>query len=306
MTLHEVIEAYCPQIDKLMNKSSGIIYTSMFLEPDVKSITSDGGIELLHQMQKIYTLGIIERAHLSCVTSLARASRWLTAAGQLADSVNILAFSAALRGFLESAADAFDLMEKLPPTIAKSSKYCFAILNNPSAMGNCSVSFEAIESLLIHFTYAGRPPQGVPPLKHHTNKSNAEYIRKIEQFGVLGASNLYSETCELTHPASASVLCFVDQSERSLTFNPGGDHALIADILSRYQETILGLAQYSINPALITLSLLNRLVPALPALPDRAMISVGNTSQLLSAFDTFVIEYNQGIFDPIAILRELS
>jgi hypothetical protein len=304
--LHDIVGAYCPLIEDLVCRSKGVEYKAMFLQPDLKSVSHGLRNNYYSAVQQAYVLGIVERSHLSCLTSLARAARWLVAADQLAEVPNILAFSAALRGFLESAADSFDLMEKLPSVIARSLKYFYIVLNDPNMVDKTFVNLEAIEGLLIHYAFAGRQARGGNSLPYHQNKSNAEYIRKIQDFGVPGASDLYSEMCELTHPASPSVMCFVDQSDRSIVFNPERDNSLIYDVLKKYKETIVLLSQYSINPALMTLALIGRLIPEWPAPSDDSMRSVGSTSKMLWEFDQFLEKYKSGNFDLFCILEEMS
>jgi hypothetical protein len=233
-------------------------------------------------------MGILERAHLASITSLARSLRWLQATHFSRSQENILGFSAALRGYLESAADAYDLMSHLPGNLFNAMPYIYLALSGSESVKKTMISMGDLEERLIHFTYARRPKKGDVPLPGHQNKSNAAYISAIEKIGVTGATSLYGELCELTHPASASVFCFLEEEESSLTFTPTRDGALIDGIIDRYEQTILNLTQFSINPALISLSFLNRLVNEWPSLSDKAIAGIGNMTAMLAEIDEFL------------------
>lgn len=294
MELKAIDDAYRPHIDQVIKESCGIKYEAMFLEPNIAALSSHNAVESFRHIQSVYLLGILERCHLACITSLARTSRWLSSTIRSVDDDNVLSFSSSLRGLLESSSDSFHLMQNLSPTLESAYKYIYIALNYPKDIQNGWLSFESIENLLIHYAYAKHWKKGeVPPL-HHQNRSNTEYIRCLESFGVSSLLDLYSELCQLTHPASPSVFCFVDEKEKNLTFNPNRDSLVINDILSRYQSSILGLIQYPLNSTLMTLALLHRLVPEWPAMSDKSMSTIGNTARTLSDFDKFSNEYRPG------------
>lgn len=306
MKLNDIIAAYSPLLSRLLIESKGVQYKALFLEPNLQRIDEQNSSIAIKQIKFCYTLGIVERAHLACITSIARNARWLAAANGAVRDKNALCFSAALRGFLESCADAYDVMQYLPATLEKLFPYIYLVFIGSEKISKFMISLEKLEGQLIHYAYARRQPKGVSPLPHHTNKSNAEYIRQFEAFGVSGANTLYGELCELTHPAAASVSCFLDECATSITFNPNKDEQVIDDLLMRYEETIEQLTLLSINPALICLCYLRRLFTAYPAPLDEEMKNIGNTLSNLSALDQFVERYNIGVIDWSTFYRSLS
>ena len=185
-------------------------------------------------------------------------------------------------------------MQNLFPTLKSTYKYVYIALNYPNDIEQNFLTFESLENLLIHYAYAKHWKRDEEPLPHHRNKSNSEYIQCLENFGVSGLSDLYAELCQLTHPASPSVFCFVEEREKDLTFNPNQDSLLINDILHRYQSTIAGLIQYPLNSALMALALLHRLIPDWPSMSDEGMSTIGNTAETLKDFDDFCNKYHPG------------
>jgi hypothetical protein len=294
MELKNIDEAYRAHIDKIIRDSSGIKYEAMFLEPNLDAFHPHNAVELFYDVTSVYVLGILERSHLACITSLARTSRWLASTIRSVEDSNALAFSSSLRGLLESSSDSFHMLQHLFPTLESSYKYMHIALNYPKDLQGRFINFESLESLLIHYAYAKRWDKGEEPPPHHRNRSNSEYISCLKSFGVSGLPELYSELCQLTHPASPSVFCFVDEEEKELTFNPNRDSIVIHDILKRHQSSILGLIQYPLNSALMALAILHRLVPDWPAMSDKGMSTIGKMAKTLNDFDRFASEYRPG------------
>jgi hypothetical protein len=294
MELKTIDEAYRPHIDQIIQESSGIKYEALFLEPNPAAFDPHNALELLQEVQSVYVRGILERSHLACITTLARTSRWLSSTIRSVEDGNALSFSSSLRGLLESSSDSFHLLQHLFASLESSCKYIYIALNYPKDLQSEFINFESLENLLIHYAYAKRWNKGEDPPPQHRNRSNSEYIQCLEIFGVSGLSELYSELCQLTHPASPSVFCFVDEKERELIFNPNRDSILINDVLHRYQSSIVGLIQYPLNSALMTLALLHRLIPDWPAMSDEGMSTIGKTAKTLSNFDKFANEYRPG------------
>lgn len=186
-------------------------------------------------------------------------------------------------------------MQTLFPTLQNASKYIYIALKFPKDIRNKSLNFKELEDLLIHYAYAKHWKKGDEPLPNHRNKTNAFYINCLEEFDVPGLSDLYSELCQLTHPASPSVFCFVDETDKDITFNPNKDSAVINDILIRYENSIERLIQYPLNSAFMALSLLHRLVPHWPAgMTDEQISTIGKMAKILNEFDIFSNSYLEG------------
>ncbi len=305
MNFFERINLYKSILKPLINSSEGIKYQFLYMEPNLnypEKIKRDD----LHLISKIYTYGILERSHLASITSLARTIKWLESTQQHILDGNLLGFSASLRGFLEASADSLDLMLHLPETIRKGLKLIYIQLSQPSLLDKYSFSFEKIEELLIHYSHARKVGKKESVPSSHINKTNADYINKVEKFGVDKTYELYARLCELTHPASPSVMCFVDEIEQVMILNFGKGQTLINEILNEYSSTLIKLMEYSINSSLITLSYLNKIVPEWPTLPIKVLENIGNLKNNLDEFDVFVNELNEGSVDIEKLLTELA
>lgn len=305
MNFLERINIYKSTLKPLINSSEGITYQFLSMEPNLNyagEIKKDDFYLVLN----IYTYGILERSHLASITSLARIIKWLESTQQHMSDSNLLGFSASLRGFLEASADSFDLMMYLPETIRKNLKLIFIQLSQPSLLDGYLISFEKIENLLIHYSHARKVGKKEPIPSSHINKTNADYINQIEKFGADKSYELYAKLCELTHPASPSVMCFIDETEKTMTLNFSKDQTLINEISNKYDGTLIKLMEYSINSSLITLSYLNKINPEWPTLPINVLENIGKLKNNLDEFDLFVNDFNEGFVDINKLLNELS
>ncbi|WP_447578713.1 hypothetical protein [Achromobacter kerstersii] len=218
---------------------------------------------------------------------------------------SLLGFAGGLRGHLESAADAFDVLQYLPNTLVKSMKYAFLTFHHPDDLGQISVNFEKIENALIHYAYARRKPNLTDP-PQHKKKNASQYNQQLEEFGAPRLNELYGKLCELVHPAAPSVNCFLDENSSSLIFNPNRDRELIDEMASEYEEAIQAMTQYTLNSALMCLSMLRRLDSSWAAPTDEQLKDVGNLLVKLNEFDNFVNSYKSGQADQMKIIREIN
>lgn len=289
-TLDDLFESYVAPVEALLSHSTGVQYQALLLEPNLAAF--DGMMEsemrdFFVDIRKTYTIGILERAHLASVTSLARLARWLSGAIQMRDQGNVLAFSACLRGFLEAAADGYDVMRDLPGVLRRYLPYLYLVLHKPTVVDQVMLSFGEIEEKLIHFAYAARrKDRSMPAI--HAAKATTEYIRLLEQDHVPGLLDLYGNLCELTHPAMPSVMAFVTNDERGLTFNAKTDAAVINDLLEKNEDLLGSLVTTSFNAPILCLSLLRRLAMRWPSLPDEFVASIG-------VFASYLKEAEQGL-----------
>lgn len=305
MKIDELTNVYLPLVNPLIAAANGTTYQALFLKPNVAGFGTNTHIECLYDVRSVYLWGILERSHLTCMTYLARASQWLTAASIAMREDSLLGFASGLRGHLESAADAFDVLQYLPNTLTKSMRYAFLALEHPADLGPDFVNFGPLEDALIHYAYArGKTALNDPP--EHKKKSSGTYNEQLTKFGVPRVHELYGTLCELVHPAAPSVLCFLDEERGSLVFSANRDRELIAEIASEYEDTIQQMTQYTLNSALISLSLLQRLNRTWVAATDEQMKGVGNVAVRLAAFDKFAGNYQAGQVDRMEIFRELS
>lgn len=306
MHIIELAETYIPLIQGLQRQTNGISYSAHFLEPNLDTASVSSTIDLLNTWRKTYVMGILERCHIACITSLSRGERWLRGSVSALQDENLLAFSAALRGLLEAAADAHDVMSHIPSSLHKFFPYAYLVLSDSRDIDNIQVSVGSLEDLLIHYVYAQKQPKTGPILPLHNNKSNAAYISALQKFGVPKLADLYAELCQLTHPAAPSISCFLDEGDRAISLNFMRDKQLIDDILTRYGQTIELLVQYSFNPAFMGLSALHRLIADWRGPSDHVMTSVGNWNTVLVRLDSFIQSHRSGSMTPQQLYSMVS
>jgi len=307
MNIAALYGAYNPIISALSNAANGETYTEHFKSPNMEALAMpDVGLNELNSIKSAYVEGILERSRIAALTSLVRSQRWLSATLDAQKAGNAMGFAASLRGFLESAADAHDVMSYLPDTLAKMFPYLYLVLIKSSDVNRLSIDMGQLEAKLIHYVYARRKNKGEVMLPYHQNQTNADYIRAIEHFAAAGSMALYGELCELTHPAAASVSCFIDEAEHVLTFNASKDADVIDDLSLRYENTIEQLVIFSLNPALMSLSFLQRLIPEWAGPTDQTMQTVGNTQAMLHSFDSFIAQYQEGSWDAVEFARKIQ
>lgn len=302
MKLEEIAKSYRPLVNRILKESSGVKYSALFLEPNPEKAKAND----FEVIRSVYLFGILERCHLASITSLARADRWLESLTTGGVYENVLGFAAALRGFLEATADAHDVMSVLPGSIHKLFPYLYLVFSGSSRVSKIMIAPKELEDRLIHYTYARKWPKNSTPYPHHVNKTNAEYIEKFEKFGVPGAKQLYSELCELTHPAAASVWCFLREFDDSIVLDCNQDGALVFDILTRFEKTIENLAQFSLNPALMSLCFMHRLFSGWPAPNDSEMLGIGSTKKRLEEIDSFIGRFESGDLDEVALRAAMT
>ncbi|WP_143522734.1 hypothetical protein [Pseudomonas sp. 2822-15] len=289
--LHKLTSTYSSAIDDLISKTNGTCYFAHFLEPDIDSMSTLHQEHQFDEMIKVYLIGILERCHLTCITSLARTNSWLKSSVSQLESNNLLGFSASLRGLLEATADAHDatfitlnyLYSGFPYIYLRTAK------SNTSAK---PIVLQDLEDRLIHYTYARKHPKGSSPLPYHTNKSNADYIKAIEQHGAAGAMQLYSKLCELTHPASPSISCFLQQSEKYIALDFSQENQIINEILSEYEVTIERIATLTINSALTSLIILKKMEFRTPAPSESSFSYSPDISKMLKRVNDFIGKSN--------------
>src|SRR5262245_53834146 len=71
------------------------------------------------QGNNIYWTEMLARVHLTAVTALKRSRKWVDGIETALESNNLLLFAAAIRGFIESAADATDGLLSTPAVLVE-------------------------------------------------------------------------------------------------------------------------------------------------------------------------------------------
>lgn len=294
----ESTKLYLRPIQKILDASNGIKYVGIFFNPDPTVLESHP--ELFQTYRSAYALSLLERSHCACIATLARSQRWLIGTIDQRDRGNLLPFAACLRGLLEASADSHDILQYLPKALVDGREFFYRSLHAPESV-KVNYSMGQLEDRLIHFGFARRNSRqsSVPP--SHFAKPNADYIKQIESFGVPDATKLYAELCELTHPASPSVDCFINAGSHSYQLDFNKDEDAISAIIDKYSDTIIKLTMFTLNPALICLGFITRIVPQWPG-PDYETVQNISFAKNFSLFDELATSIGRAA--PIDILQQ--
>lgn len=207
---------------------------------------------------QIYWGEILARAHLTAVTAILRSSHWITAVVAAAENKHLLAFAAALRGLIESAADASSALGSIPRTLARDHMQIARALSGE--FGQTLFMVRQIEDELIHFAYARhltKAELASAPASHRARKVR-DYIEILEKGHVNEVVECYCTLCDLAHPGASSVWMWLrPMNELEVDLAPNQDESVISHFLVEYQKKFLELLMFAFNPAIVTLSVLN-------------------------------------------------
>jgi hypothetical protein len=213
--------------------------------------------ENLRLGMQVYWNEILIRAHLTSVIAILRSRHWINAVLSAMRNKNLLAFAAALRGFIESAADTSSALKSVPHTFAR---YQVQINRALSAQSEDLFLGKEIEDELIHFSYARHLTKAeltAAPSSHKARQIR-DYINILEKGQVYQVIPCYQSLCDLTHPGASSVwMWLASRNDVDIVLKPDQDESVIASYLTEYRDTFLELLMFSFNPALVTLNVLN-------------------------------------------------
>jgi hypothetical protein len=207
--------------------------------------------------QQIYWSEMVMRSHMAAATAILRSRRWTDAVLTAALSKNLLAFAAALRGLIESAADVSDALMPIPRTLARDRARI-----NEALSGRSKVVFlvEGLEDLLIHYAYARKLDKGQSAPKSHKVRLVRDYIQILEKGQVPRVVECYGKLCDLTHPGASSVhMWLAAKSDLELELETDGDAGQIGWLLAEYEQMFPKLLMFAFNLPIVTLAVLNYL-----------------------------------------------
>lgn len=209
----------------------------------------------ISESQRIYWKEMLLRAHFATTTSIIRAKKWLYGVLVGVEVNNLMVFSSSLRGYLESVVDTYYSLQSIPTGLALNYKKIKAALDGKM---NCIFLSNELESKLLHFQYASKDKEQP---KDKRALTSTEYINSFD-LDKIGIKQLYSELCEITHPASRSVNCFVKEVIVSEIYSYSiidekGDVDYIEKILKTYAEQIKLLMKMDVSLNGICLKVLN-------------------------------------------------
>jgi len=206
---------------------------------------------------RIYWSELLFRAHFAASTSIIRSRRWIEGSIAGYTELNFLIYAAAMRGFLESAADTVDALISVPETLSEH----YLLIENALAKRPTDSFFGSteLEDTLIHFSHGRRVEREEEAPKSHHAKTVREYLEILER-GVPGVSQLYSFLCDAVHPGATSVhylLDGTDESDFRLQLGTQADKKMLKWFTKEYRDLMVSILMFAFNPGIVTLQVLN-------------------------------------------------
>lgn len=203
---------------------------------------------------RVYWTEMLYRAHWSASATVLRTVRWLEAFLAAANLPNMLGFTACLRGLIEAAADSNHGLINVGVTLAQTRATIQRALEGKL---DAIVLSGGLEDVLIHFTHARKlAKEEVAPASHRA-KTTRDYLEQLKHVGKGEVANIYSRLCEITHPSAASVALFATEAGDTVTLRRNPDTHYIQAICKTYCNTFSEVLLFGVNPALVTLKVLN-------------------------------------------------
>ncbi len=253
-TLNQHIKQFVRMVDDLGLKRLTTRYSFM----DV-----DEYADLLHrdvsEGMRVYWSETLERAHIAAVTAILRSRYWLSAVLSTKSDKNALAFAAAFRGLMESAADTTTALIGTPLKLAH---YYPEITNGLSGLTTTVVISTEFEDELIHYShgrYIKNSERDSTPESHRARTAH-EYLKVFENLNANRVAQCYRFLCDLTHPGAPSVwmwLTAVDPTSSEFTLSTDQDEAIIASFSELYETVMLDVLMFAFNAPVLVLNTLN-------------------------------------------------
>jgi hypothetical protein len=184
----------------------------------------------------------------------------------------------------EAAGDVVHSLGAVPETLAGcSSKVCAALHGKSSEF----VLSSDLENALIHFQFSRRLNKGEKAPATHKAESPTMYIETINHPDY-SVKELYSELCQVVHPAAQSMQWFTEMSQEGWTLAQPQDAEHILDLCLRHKGSIEWIQTQSVNTTIFILQVLNAF--PLPIVRTKSvqainMKSIGLHSKIKAAFE---------------------
>ncbi|MDU1229888.1 MULTISPECIES: hypothetical protein [Clostridium] len=202
-------EIHIPIMEEIKNNKKKYSY----LKNEIyEEILKNGDKKLAN---KIFWIETLQRIYIACITGYLRQDSWIKG---ICDSYylnNYYSFVANMRGYMESSCDLYYSLEGIPMFLAKNYNYIYSSIKGE--LETICISSE-VEKALLHFQEARK-------IKGTENVSeqylHAKAMKKYMEHSHLKDLNLYeiySELCEITHPAQASVYTCIEEEKNQYSF----------------------------------------------------------------------------------------
>ncbi len=212
---------------------------------------------------RVYWSEILFRTHLAAATSIIRSRRWIDGILREEEDPNFLVFMAAIRGLLESAADASTAFQVVILTLTEHYRIVEDALTRRCREPHSLHVSPELEDALIHYSHATKVPKAADIPNSQRAKSMQEYLSVFEQGKVLGIREMYSALCDATHPGAASVqflLRHKNKAEKSVGWidpSVDSDRQAVRWFSENFGDVMPSILMFAFNPSMIALRILN-------------------------------------------------
>ena len=121
-------------------------------------------------------------------------------------------------------------------------------------------------------------------MRPESNKAKKpwEYVKLVEGMNITGVTGLYAELCEIVHPAAASVLTMVVESEDGWRLNPSTQGEALTQRAQEYRGILSDVLMACFSAPLLTLRVLHKFgtFRKIGALRKYDFKDIGNWSQI--------------------------
>ncbi len=241
---------YTRILDDLVPTLDGTLYEFLPLEEMPKA-----PVQVVNQ---IYWREILYRAHWAASATAIRLRQWIHGLSDAHQQSNLLATAACARGLIEAAADSNHGLSFIAPTLARDHERVRSAIEGTLVIGFLAPE---IEDRLIHFTHARKPEKGelIPP--SHVALPVYQYRAVLDKEDSRVAE-CYATLCDLTHPGASSVLSYAvpeDEKARRVRLSLKAEAVSLSELIGALHEVLPTVLTFGLNPALVTLKVLNAL-----------------------------------------------
>lgn len=252
----DVGTAYIPVTEEFEEQLPEIIYRPASQE-DLDAVRFDSP-ESRRDANQLVWRDQLTKAHLAASSTILRNIRWIRGMLFGHDSKNLMVFGASFRGLIEAAADSFDSLRNVPLNLAENFQTIHSCLVG-EIDDRVHVSLE-LEEALDHYIHAQKQPRGYTGPSHLHARSARDYITTLEEANQGKIVDAYADLCEITHPASLTVTAFLNRDDQGrLRLDRNADERFIELMIREYTKIMARVLQLSLNPAFMTLRVINQL-----------------------------------------------
>jgi hypothetical protein len=235
-------EIYIDIIEKVIAEVGSVNYDYLYIEEYSAQLRKDPS-----EGSKIYWTEIINNAHAASLMSMYRHKLWISGIVEAYNNNNYLIFSASIRGLLESVSDSNYSLRRVPHFLEQFSGEIEKAIKKLNEFHSASMEdfkftiCSDLEEDLLHFIYARRLSRKNSDPNYHNAQTNTNYINTLDNTKFL---DLYSDLCQITHPAMPSVMDYFDVTESTIGYNNKIDFVvdknldLIKKLISRYKKEL--------------------------------------------------------------------